>query len=451
MYRKIEAMKTIASRFSGTLLGLCRILIYVLGFCIFFTLMGIENFQVHNLSRTSVVMVVTYVMLTYFLTHIYGGGDFGMREERSIFLSLELAMVFTDIGTYVMLLIMNTNDANGRAFRLRSFGFFLLSIIIQTLVIALFTRLGETICESLTPSERVLVITAAPGDEENLRRAIGVYGRRFEIDGVVSPGAEGIKERIRKVDSVFFYDVPGGEKPELVGYCYKHLKNVYISPDISDLVDMTARQMMFGDVLFLKKSVGGMTFEQRLCKRAMDIGISLVGILLASPVMLLAAAAIKKEDGGSVFFRQKRATIHGRTFEIVKFRTMKEHVENYSSTRDDERITRVGAFLRRYRIDELPQLFNILKGEMSLVGPRPEMLENVDEYEREMPEFKYRLRMKAGLTGLAQVMGRYNTTPKDKLILDLMYIENFSIMTDIRLLFQTLTVLFKAEDSTEGF
>ncbi|MCR4908567.1 MAG: sugar transferase [Lachnospiraceae bacterium] len=444
-------MKTIASRFSATILNILRILLYVSGFCVFFYFMGIENFQVYKLSRTSVVMVITYLMLTYFLTHIYGGCDFGLREGRSIFLSLELTMVLTYLGTYLMLIIMNTNDANGRAFRLSSFGFFLLAVAIQTLFTALLIRAGDSLYTALRPGERVLVITSGPGEEELLRRAIGVYGKRFTVEGVAGAGEEGLHQRIKAVDSVFFYDVSGGEKSELVSYCYKHLKNVYVSPDISDLVDMTARQMMFGDILFLRKTIGSMTFEQRLIKRAMDIVLSLLGIVLTSPVMLIAALAIKKEDAGKVFFRQKRATIHGRTFEIYKFRTMKENVENYSSTRDDGRITRVGKTLRRYRIDELPQLFNILKGEMSLVGPRPEMLENVDEYEKEMPEFKYRLRMKAGLTGLAQVMGRYNTTPKDKLILDLMYIENFSIIMDIRLLFQTLTVLFKAGDSTEGF
>ena len=155
-------------------------------------------------------------------------------------------------------------------------------------------------------------------------------------------------------------------------------------------------------------------------------------------------------DGGTVFFKQKRATQYGRVFYVYKFRTMKEHVENRSATSDDDRITKVGKVLRKTRLDEVPQLFNILKGDMSFVGPRPEMLENVKSYTSELPEFKYRLRAKAGLTGYAQIAGKYNTSPKDKLILDMMYIENYSFRTDIKLLFQTAIVLLK-KDSTEGF
>jgi lipopolysaccharide/colanic/teichoic acid biosynthesis glycosyltransferase len=226
---------------------------------------------------------------------------------------------------------------------------------------------------------------------------------------------------------------------------------VYYNPEVADILEQNSKQVMLDDVTFLVSEFKGMTFEQRICKRLMDILVSVIALLLSSPILLVSALLIKKYDGGKVFFRQQRATIHGKIFSIYKFRTMKEHVENRSVTKDDDRITPIGKILRKYRMDELPQFINILKGEMSLVGPRPEMLENVDEYTKEMPEFKYRLRMKAGLTGYAQIMGKYNTSSKDKLMLDLMYIENFSILKDIQLLFQTVTVLFQADDSTEAF
>ena len=167
--------------------------------------------------------------------------------------------------------------------------------------------------------------------------------------------------------------------------------------------------------------------------------------------MLITAICVKACDGGSVFYKQVRCTRGNRQFEIIKFRTMRENVENFSSTEGDDRITKVGRVLRKYRIDELPQFVNILKGDMSLVGPRPEMLENVEDYEKDLPEFRYRLRMKAGLTGYAQIYGKYNTSSRDKLMLDLMYIENYSLIRDAQLLFQTVLVLFKAEDSTEAF
>ena len=260
-----------------------------------------------------------------------------------------------------------------------------------------------------------------------------------------------MKSQIKEADAVFFYDVPSPEKQTLTEYCYKHLKSVYANPSISDIVTRSSENRMFGDLPFFAKEFSGMTMEQRIAKRVMDISISAFFLILASPVMLISAILIKLDDGGPVFFRQKRATIRGRVFSIYKFRTMKLNSENVSVSADDSRITKAGRFLRKYRIDEIPQFLNVIRGEMSLVGPRPEMLENVSEYERELPEFRYRLRMKAGLTGLAQVTGRYNTSSRDKLVLDLMYIENFSISMDVSLLFQTVLVFFNADDSTEGF
>ncbi len=288
-------------------------------------------------------------------------------------------------------------------------------------------------------------------EKANIERVIGSFRQRYVIENIVRYDDPNIKKLVKESDAVFFYDVPAGERTELVNYCYKHQINIYLNPDISDIVEMTSREMMFGDVPFLAHEARKMTFEQRIVKRLSDIGISAFFLILLSPLFLISAALIHAEDKGSVFFRQKRATIHGRVFEIYKFRTMKENVENFSATSGDDRITKIGHFLRKYRIDELPQLLNIIRGDMSLVGPRPEMLENVSEYEREMPEFRYRLRMKAGLTGFAQIVGRYNTSSRDKLILDLMYIENFSLLLDVRLLFQTVLVLFNADDSTEGF
>jgi lipopolysaccharide/colanic/teichoic acid biosynthesis glycosyltransferase len=169
--------------------------------------------------------------------------------------------------------------------------------------------------------------------------------------------------------------------------------------------------------------------------------------------MIFAAVAIKLTSPGRLFFRQERATIGGRVFQIIKFRTMYEtacDALGQSACENDGRITRVGRFLRKYRIDELPQLLNVLMGDMSIVGPRPEMLENVNRYTQEVPEFEYRNQMKAGLTGMAQIDGKYNTTPKDKVILDLLYIENFSLMMDLKLVMRTATIFFR-RDSTEGF
>ena len=171
--------------------------------------------------------------------------------------------------------------------------------------------------------------------------------------------------------------------------------------------------------------------------------------------MLVVALLIKLGDGGPCIYKQRRLTKDGKIFELYKFRSMRvdaeaDGVARLSTGDNDDRITPVGRFIRRCRLDELPQLLNILLGSMSIVGPRPERPEIAEQYEKDLPEFRLRLQAKAGLTGYAQVYGTYSTTPYDKLQLDLMYISRPSIIEDIRIMFMTLKILFMKE-STEGF
>ena len=198
----------------------------------------------------------------------------------------------------------------------------------------------------------------------------------------------------------------------------------------------------------------GLTFEQKLIKRIMDIVISLIVLIITSPIMLIVAVAIKLYDGGPVLFKQERCTINGKIFKIHKFRSMivdaEKEGKSIPATEHDPRITPVGNIIRKLRIDELPQMYDILKGDMSIVGPRPERIEHVKAYTEEIPEFAYRLKVKGGLTGFAQIYGKYNTTAYDKLKIDLMYIQNYSVLMDIRLIFMTVKIMFMKE-STEGF
>ncbi len=444
-------MKSICRKFSNSITFFIKSLLYLGCFFILFALMGIENRQVRVLSRTSVIMTVMFFMALLFFTGIYGGLDAGRRHRKHIVQGMELSLLFSSIFTYAVFLIMNVNEANGLRFRLQSFGFFVLAVIINAVYVWLMTVLASAFHNWVEPPVKALVVTGSPAGGERVKSMVESFRHRFSSAETEKYDSPDVREKIRNSGLVFFYDIPQGDRAELVNYCYKHNIPMSLNPDISDIVEMTAEERMMGDMPFLFHYAGKMTFEQRVIKRLADICISALLLLLTSPLFLIAAIMIKAGDGGSVFFRQKRATIRGRVFEIIKFRTMKEDSGNVSVSKEDDRITPVGKILRKYRIDELPQLINIIKGEMSLVGPRPEMLENVSEYESEMPEFRYRLRMKAGLTGLAQVMGRYNTSSRDKLILDLLYIERFSIMLDIKLLFQTFLVIFNAEDSTEGF
>ncbi len=197
-----------------------------------------------------------------------------------------------------------------------------------------------------------------------------------------------------------------------------------------------------------------LTFEQRFMKRMMDIIISLLALIILSPLMLIVALCIKIYDGGTVFFTQERYTKDFKKFKIHKFRSMIMDAEKpgqvIPAVEHDPRITPIGKFIRATRIDELPQFIDILVGNMSLVGPRPERIEHVNKYCKEVPEFGMRLKVKGGLTGYAQVYGKYNTSAYDKLKLDLSYISNYSLMLDLKIILLTLRTIFSKE-STEGF
>ncbi len=347
-------------------------------------------------------------------------------------------------------MIMNVNASNNTHFQLENIGFLILAIICQITGIVGMTYLGNYVFFRINPPEKCLVVTSSKESFKELAGAVSAFKKQYQITEVKDYRDKDISISILKADTVFVYNVPVRERTEIIEYCYRNMRNIYFNPEIADVVELSAHHVIIDDISLISAPMKELSFEQRLMKRLLDLVGAFVGLVLTSPIWASAAIAIKVEDHGSVFFKQKRATKNGQVFEVYKFRTMRENVKNYSVVADDDRITKVGRFLRKFRIDELPQLYNILKGEMSLVGPRPEMLENVYMYTKEYPEFAYRLRVKAGLTGYAQIAGKYNTTPKYKLVLDLMYIEKYSIVKDIKLILQTLIVLLKP-DSTEAF
>ena len=263
-----------------------------------------------------------------------------------------------------------------------------------------------------------------------------------------------ILEAIDRHDAVIINDVPAQVRNDILKYCFGKGKRTYAVPKISDIITRGAHDITLFDTPLLLVRNRGLSPAQRLVKRVFDIILSLIALVAASPVMLVTAIAIKAEDGGPVFYRQERVTIDGKRFNIMKFRSMIVDAEKQGlsvpATGNDPRITRVGRIIRATRIDELPQIINILMGQMSIVGPRPERTEHVLKYMQEVPEFGYRLKVKGGLTGYAQIFGKYNTSAYDKLRLDLVYIENYSLLLDLKLIFMTVRILFKKE-STEGF
>lgn len=254
-------------------------------------------------------------------------------------------------------------------------------------------------------------------------------------------------------DTVLLYELSNGRRTELVTYCMQKRKDFYFTPRVLDIVLQGCSPRHLLDTPLMKYDY---TYEKRdtyALKRVLDVVLSLFFLVILSPLLLITAAAIKLEDRGPVFFRQKRCTKDAKVFEIIKFRSMIVDAEKdgvVPTTVGDSRITRVGKLIRATRVDELPQLINILKGDMSFVGPRPERVEHVMQYSEDVPEFAYRMKVKGGLTGYAQIFGKYNTSAYDKLRLDLMYIENQSLLLDLKIILLTFRTVFSPE-STEGF
>ena len=308
----------------------------------------------------------------------------------------------------------------------------------------------------LYPARQSIVVCSGDQHEAAIFRKIDSMKERHTINMLIteSQGAEAIKRCMEPYSTVFMGDISRELRLDLTEYCFEQNKRLFVLPTVEDIIFHNAHETIVGDSLVYQCRNHTFSAEQLLVKRLIDIGFSLVGIILTSPIMLLAALIIKLQDGGPVFFKQVRYTRNYQTFTLLKFRSMIVDAEKNGAQftkPGDSRITPFGRFMRATRIDELPQFFNILHGEMSLVGPRAERTENVDFYCERMPEFRYRMKVKAGLTGYAQIYGKYNTNFEDKLKLDMLYIENCSIFKDLQLIFMTFKVLFMTEESTEGF
>lgn len=443
-------VKRLIKSFQNTVVLILKLILFIGILLIFFGLFGIPNWQLWTFSRTSGVTLVTFVAVGLGMLAAYGSYDIGKRKSKPIIYSLGLAAFVTDIITYLQLSIMNTNVNRNPHFVFEDLGILVAVIILQILYITAMTYLGNYVYFRMNRPEESCIITSSQDSLNQIFYGINKFKLQYKVKYIVDYKDPKVYQYIAKCDTVFLYDVPVVKRTKLVEYCYRLMKNVYFNPEISDVMEINARHVVLDDVSMVCAQVKELSLEQRIIKRTMDIVLSLLMFVITSPIWIVCAVAIKAYDGGKIFFKQRRATKNGKIFEVYKFRTMKENNDNHSVTSDDDRITPVGRIIRKIRMDELPQILNILKGEMSLVGPRPEMLKNVYDYTKELPEFEYRLRVKAGLTGYAQIAGKYNTSPKDKLILDLMYIENYSLWKDVKLLLQTAVVFFKS-DSTEAF
>lgn len=395
--------------------------------------------------RGSYLIIFLFFCSLYLFNHIFGGLRVGYYKRLDCIVAQTLSLLPVYVVFYLLISLL--------AYRFINPAYMLLSIVIGLAFNTVWTILSSAIYYRFNPPRQMLLIY---GDSPIAEVYDKITSRKEKYEIVkriyYKAGEEKLKKEISKHQAVILHDLSAELRNHLIKYCYECSIRVYVTPKIYDILVRGASDMDLFDTPFLLMRNRGLSPLQAGIKRAMDIVVSLFCILLASPVMLLIALLIKCFDHGPVFYTQTRLTIGGKEFQIIKFRSMRVDAEKDAirlMSQHDSRITPLGKILRSTHLDELPQLFNILSGNMSLVGPRPERPEIAKIYGREIPEFSYRLKVKAGLTGYAQVYGKYNSTPYDKLKLDLIYIQNCSILLDIKLLLLTGKTLF-IPDHAEG-
>lgn len=439
------------------------ILLLLSAVCLLYEIMIYQHYWIHAYyndvikrlefwERGHWAVYFIYAALLFFFSNMYGGLKIGYLKNAEVIFSQIFATLAVNVITYLQISVMVV-----QLFRPRPF---VEMTLIQIVGVLVWTNIASWIYKSIFPPRQMLLVHgnrpiqdilnkfASRKDKYDISRCINVSEGYSKVFEEISCGCGG-----REYDAVVLWDLSSEERNTLLKYCYGKSIRVYIMPKITDVILMGADELHLFDTPILLTREYVMTVEQRFLKRAIDLICALLLFVITSPIMLLTAVVIKLYDGGPVLYKQVRCTVGMREFSILKFRSMRVDAEKDGvarlASKSDSRITPVGKFIRKVRIDELPQLLNIIKGDMSFIGPRPERPEIIAQYMEMMPEFEFRTKVKAGLAGYAQVYGKYNTTPYDKLKLDLTYIENYSVWLDLKLMLLTLKILFWP-DSTEG-
>lgn len=396
-------------------------------------------------KQVSVLVMIIFFLICYYLGQRLDCFRVSILQIRDVIFGEVLATMITDIIMYILI--------------------WMLSIHLPNLIPGLITWGGQCVIGviwayvmhqsyfSTHPPLRTIVIYDERMGMENLIHTYGLE-KRFNIKTVYP--VESIMDKLEvmeEFDAAFLCGIHSRERNIILKHCISHKIKLFMIPRIADVMMRGSEQIHMLYLPILKTQRYKPSIEYQIIKRTMDIVVSGIATIVLSPLFLITAIAVKS-DGGPAFYKQKRLTKDGKVFEILKFRSMRVDAEKYSGAvlsagENDPRITKVGRIIRACRLDELPQLLNILKGDMSLVGPRPERPELQKEIEKEVPEFGLRLQAKAGLTGYAQVYGKYNTTFYDKLLMDLMYISKPSILEDLTIMLATVKIL-TSKESTEG-
>ena len=395
----------------------------------------------------NLIMVFLFGLFYYFTSHLYNGYSLPISRIYELVYSQALAALISDGILYLITILINRHYI--------SFFPFVPTFLLQFFLITLWTVAAHQWYFREFPPKKTVVIL---GQGQNVDKLVKQYGMdvHFDVQSVV-PVEECLKDipgTIGQAEVVFCCGLHSHNRNLVTKYCVAHKIGTYVIPRIGDVIMDSAKKVHLFHLPMMAVQRYNPSPEFLFFKRLYDIVLSLVALVLFAPIMAAVAVAIKMTDGGDIFYRQARLTKDGKVFQVLKFRSMrmdaeKDGVARLSTGENDPRVTKVGRFIRAVRFDELPQLLNILKGDMAIVGPRPERPEISAQYAKAMPEWNLRLQAKCGLTGYAQVYGQYNTTPYDKLLLDLMYIAKPSLFEDFKIIFATVKILFM-KDSTEG-
>ena len=390
-------------------------------------------------------MIGSYTLILFLITKLYDGFKLGYLRLMDVLYSQILSLLCSNVLMYIQLCIISRDYMNP----MKLVG---MTVVELVLIVAWVLLWSWVYTKIYPPRQMLLVYGGRP--PKNLVEKLHSRKDKYQICEMISAqkGTDIVYSRIDRYENVVLCDMPLEIQSSIVEYCFQHSIRSYIVPKITDIMLLGAEQIHLFDTPILLLRNQGLGVEQMIVKRFMDLVISFLMLILTSPLMLLIAFCIKVQDGGPVIYKQKRLTKDGKEFDIYKFRSMRTDSERSGARlaqKGDSRVTPVGKVIRNLHFDELPQLFHILKGDMSLVGPRPERPEIAKQYKSQVPEFEFRLKVKAGLTGYAQVYGKYNTTPEDKLKLDLFYIEHYTVWMDMKLLLLTFKILFQKEN-TEG-
>jgi exopolysaccharide biosynthesis polyprenyl glycosylphosphotransferase len=409
-------------------------------------MMGYVNYFFYY-SNGYLVFFALYLLLFILFGRLFDSFDIGNTTTTDLFLSYTLTLIVCNFVMYFILCLITL--------RLIPVWPILLMQLLETLLIAGLLFAENRYMRDNFPPINVVAIYGEEhygliGKLNNIRDLSMSVIRSIDLKDL---DYDRFDELLYGADGVVTLDVHHENKKKIFKTCYEKHLMVYDVPSITDMFLASSEILHIVDSPILKINKYGPGEFESIVKRMIDIIGSIILIVLTRPIMLMVAAAIKWQDGGDVLYRQTRLTKNEKEFKILKFRSMIMNAEKNTGVvlarENDDRITPVGKFIRKTRFDELPQLINILKGDMSFVGPRPERPEIYDEICKTMPEFRFRLVVKAGLTGYAQIYGKYNTSLRDKLLLDLYYIENYSLVDDIKFILLTLKIVFN-KDATEG-